>query len=383
MYQQAMQNVAAVVRARTPPIARAFCSYLARSRDPGIVPILLLWSEVEDEVDAMTVRMFREVELELSRAVEAGEIHTDDVGEGVTFDYDTRLVLPVLLTLGRLRMLARDVPGLRSFRDVDEELARESRQTTYHIVQALVDGDMRDAINDEEFEDFETNARPKSAVARIVQGRLEADVQAWLDDPGTPSEVRESYGHAVALSEGHQDDDVAFRDMLDRYHAASDEAPDELAEACEAIRRNYKFADPDSEMSLFDDEDLSRPYFVTQYLRVGILYEDMLNMYEADLGIDLGDDFKRSIVLMIIAAQVGLDDTDDYPEDRRTQLTPVTAELNLAETPEAGVETLRDVVVGYLKRADDCAPDHLTRMAIEYIRQQSLDRLDALSTYAE
>jgi hypothetical protein len=369
-----MQEVAVTARSRIPPIARAFLRYVSRSRDPSVVPLLMLRSEVDADIEAMTGRMFREVELELDAALDAGEIETVDVGGAVRFDYDTRLVLPALLTLGRLRVLANDVPGYRHVRDVDEDLARESRTTTYNIVQALVDGDMRDAINDEEYEDFETNARPKSRVAARAQARLAENVEAWFDQPDTPEAVREYYQHAVGLSEGHQDDDEAFRDLLDRYHAA--DGTDRAAVAAE-IRESYKFAEPDEPLGLFD-EDCSLPYFLTQYLRVGILYEDMLNMYEADLDVDLGDGFKRAIVLMVIAAQVGLDDTDDYPEDRRTQLTPVTAELNLADDTETGVENLRAVVLEYLDRAEQCSPDHLTRMAIEYIRQQSLDRLAAL-----
>ncbi|EJN61388.1 hypothetical protein [Halogranum rubrum] len=371
-----MQDVAVTPWSRIPPIARAFLRYVSRSPHPSVIPVLVLRSEVDDDIDAMTGRMFREVELELDSALAAGEVETVDVGDAVRFDYDTRLVLPALLTLGRLCVLANDVPIVRHVRDVDEELARESRTTTYNIVQALVDGDMRDAINDEEYEDFVTNARPKSRVAERAQARLAENVQRWFEKAETPAAVREHYEHAVDLSEGHQDDDEAFRDLLDRYHAT--EGTDR-ADVAEEIRESYKFAEHDEPLGLFD-ADSSLPYFLTQYLRVGILYEDMLNMYEADLDIDLGDDFKRAIVLMVIAAQVGLDDTDDYPEDRRTQLTPVTAELNLADDRETGVENLREVVVDYLDRAEACSPDHLTSMAIEFIRQQSLDRLAALPT---
>ncbi|SEO79943.1 hypothetical protein SAMN04487948_105210 [Halogranum amylolyticum] len=371
-----MQDVAVTARSRVPPIARAFLRYVGRSPDPGVVPVLLLRSEVDADIDAMTERMFSDVEVELERALAAGEIETVDVGTAVRFDYDTRLVLPALLTLGRLCLLANDVPLLRHVRDVDEELARESRTTTYNIVQALVDGDMRDAINDEEYEDFETNARPKSRVAARAQERLSENVSCWFESPDTPAAVREHYEHAVGLSEGHQDDDERFRDLLERYHAAEGEDRSTIADE---IRDSYKFAESADTLELFDD-DQSLPYFLTQYLRVGILYEDMLNMYEADLDVDLGHEFKRAIVLMVIAAQVGLDDTDDYPEDRRTQLTPVTAELNLAADQETGVANLRDVVVEYLDRAEACSPDHLTSMAIEFIRQQSLDRLAALPT---
>lgn len=374
-----MQDLAVAVRSRTPPIARAFLRYVSRSRDPGVLPILLLRSEVEGDIETMTERMFREVELELERGLGEGEIETVDLGEIVWFDYDTRLVLPALLTLGRLCLLANDVPLVRRVREVDEELARRSRTTTYNVVQALIDGDMRDAINDEEYDDFETNARPKSQVAERAQACLAENVHQWFADQGTPDAVREHYDRAVRLSEGHQRDDEAFRDLLERYHAADADGGDERTAVADEIRETYKFAEPEEPLELFED-DRSLPYFVTQYLRVGILYEDMLNMYEADLDVDLGRDFKRAIVFMVIAAQVGLDDTDDYPEDRGKQLTPVTAEVNLTPDRETGVENLREIVLEYLDRADECSPDHLTSMAIGYIRQQSLDRITALPT---
>ena len=111
-----MQDLAVAVRSRTPPIARAFLRYVGRSRDPSVVPMLLLRSEVDDDIESMTARMFREVELDLERAVDEGELETVGVGDTVQFDYDTRLVLPALLTLGRLCLVANDVPLLRRVR---------------------------------------------------------------------------------------------------------------------------------------------------------------------------------------------------------------------------------------------------------------------------
>jgi hypothetical protein len=338
-----------------PAVARALASHLAESPDPRVASVVLLRNEVEAEIESMTEELFLGVERDLDRAREAGELDPvpGAAGESTRFDYDTRLVMPAVLTLGRIHAAAGDVPVARLARDVDRDLVARGRETTRNVVRALLDGDMRDAINDDEYEDFESNLRPRETVAEIAQRHLEADVESWLDRPDTPEAVRASYDHAVELSERHQDEDDAFRGLLDDYLAA--DGPTAREAAGDAIRERY---------------------------RVGILYEDMLNMYEADLGTELGEGFKRAVVLMVIGAQIGLDDTDDYPEDRGSQLTPVTAELNLADDRESGIERVRAIVEAYLDRADACADsdDHLTRIAIEYIRQQSLDRIGSLSS---
>jgi len=341
--------------------------------------MVLLRNEVDSEIASMTERLFLSVERDLQRAREEGEVESvpGAADEQARFDYDTRLVLPAMLTLGRIHVEAGDVPLARLGRDVDHELVARGRETTRNVVRALLDGDMRDAINDDEYEDFETNLRPRERVAELAQESLQEGVEEWFARDETPEEVRAAYERAVDLSERHQDEDEAFRELLDRFN---DSAPDseERAAAAEAIRDEYKFADSEGADLFEAATDL--PYFATQYARVGVLYEDMLNMYEADLGVALGEGFKRAIVLMVVGAQIGLDDTDDYPEDRGTQLTPVTAELNLTDDRDVGTERLRRIVNAYLDRADDCADDgdHLTRIAIEYIRQQSLDRIERL-----
>ncbi|WP_128477664.1 hypothetical protein [Halorussus pelagicus] len=367
------------VRSRIPATVRALFGHLAESRDPRVVTMVLLRNEVESEIESMTERLFLSVERDLQRAREDGDLDPAPGAEDeqARFDYDTRLVLPALLTLGRIHVVAGDVPLARTGRDVDREFVARGRETTRNVVRALLDGDMRDAINDDEYEDFETNLRPRERVAELAQASLQEGVESWFDSEGTPPEVRAAYERAVELSERHQDDDEAFRDLLDRFHDSA-AGSDERAEVTDAIREEYKFADSEGADLFEAATDL--PYFATQYARVGVLYEDMLNMYEADLGVALGEGFKRAIVLMVVGAQIGLDDTDDYPEDRGTQLTPVTAELNLADDRAVGVERLRRIVNAYLDRADDCADDgdHLTRIAIEYIRQQSLDRIERL-----
>jgi hypothetical protein len=362
-----------------PAVARTLASHLAESPDPRVASVVLLRNEVEAEIESMTEELFLGVERDLDRAREAGELDPvpGAAGESARFDYDTRLVMPAVLTLGRIHAAAGDVPVARLARDVDRDLVARGRETTRNVVRALLDGDMRDAINDDEYEDFESNLRPRETVAEIVQRHLEADVESWLDRPDTPEAVRASYDHAVELSERHQDEDDAFRGLLDDYLAA--DGPTAREAAGDAICERYRDADLEDGDLFEADADL--PYFATQYARVGILYEDMLNMYEADLGTELGEGFKRAVVLMVIGAQIGLDDTDDYPEDRGSQLTPVTAELNLADDRESGIERVRAIVEAYLDRADACADsdDHLTRIAIEYIRQQSLDRIGSLS----
>lgn len=371
------------VRSRIPATVRALAAHLAETRDPRVLALVLLRNEVDSDIESMTERLFLSVERDLERARESGELDPEPGAEDerARFDYDTRLVLPAMLTLGRIHVLAGDVPLARVGREVDRDFVEQGRETTRNVVRALLDGDMRDAINDDEYEDFETNLRPRERVAEIAQQSLQEGVEAWFESDDTPRAVREAYDHAVELSERHQEEDRAFRDLLDRFHD-SEAGSDERDAAADAVRGQYKYAELEDE-SLFD-EVADLPYFATQYARVGVLYEDMLNMYEADLGVDLGTGFKRAIVLLVVGAQIGLDDTDDYPDDRRTQLTPVTAELNVAEDRATGVERLRDIVETYLDRADECADpdDHLTRIAVEYVRQQSLDRIEGLRSEA-
>lgn len=358
-----------------PPLARAFAAHVARTRDPYLVPVLLLRGEVDDEIDAVTADLFAKVEDSLASALAEGEVELAEGADEVRFDYDTRLVLPAMLTLGRIHERAGDVPLLRYVRRTNATLVREGRTVTREIVGALLDGDMRDAINDREYEDFETTVRPRSRVAELAQATLQSRVESWLGDPDTPEGVGRAYQHAVELSEGHQATDRQFRDLLSRYNDASG---DERASLGEEIEARYKYAAADEEPELFADER-HLPYFVTQYERVGVLYEDMLRMYESALGLSFGEPFKRAIVLMVIAAQVGLDDVDDYPEDRGKQLTPVTAELALSG-PEAGISNLRRVVEEYLDRAAGAADSHLAGMAIEYIRQDARDRFGDLES---
>lgn len=365
---------------RLPPELRAFGSYLLSSGDVGAIPMALLQRKIDGQMDEITERIFHDIERELDRATKRDVLEpiNGTTADGATFSYDTRLLLPAMITYGHLRTAAGDVPIVKRLpgKRINETLAESARETTYSITQALLDGDMRDAINDDEFTDFETNRRPKQKVATIAQRHLQSEVTAWLDSDGTPESVARHYDHAVTVSEAHQDDDPEFRALFDRLKRASSTENNSVVEE---IRNRYKFAEPKEDPTLFSRES-SLPYFTTQYERVGIIYEDMLGMYEGDVGIDLSAAFKRAVVLMVIAAQIGLDDTDDYPEDRHTQLTPVTAELGLASSTSEGVNNLKTIIETYLDQADFYASSAITRIAIEYIRQQSRIRIKKLQT---
>ena len=354
---------------RVPPLARAFGRYVSQHRDPYLVAVLALRNEVDETIDQVTADLFADVEAALERELDTGALELSEGAEEVRFDYDTRLVLPAMLTLGRVRELAGDVPYVRRVRRVDTELAEEGERVTHEVIRALLDGDMRDAINDDEYEDFETTVRPRSRAAEVAQATLQDGVEAWLSDPETPEGVANAYRHAVSLSESHQETDDSFRDLLERHANAEGAQRGRLADEIEA---RYKYAPARDASALFDEEAYV-PYFTTQYERVGILYEDMLKMYEAALDVELGESFTRSIVLMVIAAQIGLDDIDDFPEDRGEQLTPVTAELAL-KGPE-GLSDVGRLVDRYLDAAGAAAGTHLTGMAIAYIREEAHDRL--------
>lgn len=359
------------------PEVRALLSYSASNSTVSTLPMIQLRRETEAEMDRIKSDMFSEVERALADAVERGDLeHASSGVDEPRFRYDTRLLMPALLTLARLHIRAGDVPLHRRVpgRTPDRDLVRRSCRTTGFITRALLDGDLRDALNDEEYEDISTNLEPPRRVAEIAQDRLETTVEEWLDDPGTPAGVGRQYSHAVTVSESHQQVDDEFGDLLRRYHSVSDEQQETVTAE---IRDRYKFASPSEPPDLFDEE-MELPYFVTQYERVGILYRDMLGMYESDLHLEIDDGFKRAVVLMVVAAQIGMDDTDDYEEDRGSQLTPVTAELVLGPNAGDSVAELRRIVDHYLDGADEYAPDHLTGVAVEFIRQQSLDRLDDL-----
>ena len=276
----------------------------------------------------------------------------------VAFSYETKLVLPAKLTLG---YLYRELPPAEHGR---------AESMTRLAVEALIDGDVRDAINDDEFEDFavdfETDADDRRRIAEVAQAVLQDRVEEQFER--YDDAVRETYRWAVDISEAHQEQDPAFRELMSRAGDGDDGALDEIEET-------YKYADFEEPPELFTDEELELPYLKTQYDRVGVIYNAMIEMYRAaDLPVEPA--FQRSIVLAIIGAQVWLDDVDDYSADMADgQLTPVTAEYLLAEDDRVAYESVRRVGEAYLDRARDqatAADSPLTGIATEYIYRDGM-----------
>jgi len=326
-----------------PTSARAVLGYYA---DTGEFDYrsLRLQQRVESTTEAMVRDAFA--------AVEAAIAAEFDV-EFVEFSYDTKLVLPAELTLGYL------------YRHGDDDMRGEA--VTRLVIEALIDGDMRDAINDDEFDDFEVDFAitddDRRRVAEIAQqtlkDRVEEQFQAY------PDSVRAAYDWAVEISERHQTEDERFRELM---AAATD--GDEGAR--DRIRETYKFARFEDPPALFGADEVDLPYLKTQYDRVGVIYDGMIEMYR-EAGLAIEDAFKKSIVFAIIGAQIWLDDVDDYRADRREgQLTPVTAEYLLADDAAAAADSVVDISKRYLDLAKDHATavdSTLTGIGAEYIYQ--------------
>ena len=371
-------------RSVLPTSVRAAVGYYA---DTGTVDVdsLRLQGTVDDRSEAMIESVFDPVEAAIADAFDAPE---------VTFSYDTKLVLPAQLTLGhiyrkaRARAPAGSDPvelgpwadrgdrGPASFTDalaaVDwdsdpdpQELVDRAELFTRLVVEALIDGDMRDAVNDAEYEDFEVSIDlsegERAEVARLAQETLQAELAGRFD--AVPDGVIEAYDWAVEVSEAHQDRDEHFRALYERAREGE-------ADAATAIREEYRDAALETETDVFDAETRSLPYLKTQYARVGVIYDGMIEMYRA-AGLPVDTAFKRSIVLSIIGAQIWLDDVDDYPADVADgQLTPVTAEYVLADIDGAAYESVRSITDDYLDLAKRYAAESdapLAGIAAEYI----------------
>ena len=303
---------------------------------------LRLKSRVDDDVDGMIRTAFADVE----------EALAEEFGYGyVSFTYDTKLVMPAKLTLGYC------------YRHADDE--QTAQAVTRLAVEALVDGDMRDAINDDEFDDFEVDFEvsrsERAEIADIAQEVMQARVEeqfAQFDDG-----VREAYDWAVDISERHQDEDDQFRSWL----AAAEDGDED---ALDSIRSEYRDATFEETPAVFSEEDSDLPYLKTQYDRVGVIYDGMIEMYR-EAGLTVEDAFKRSIIYAIIGAQVWLDDVDDYLADMgEGQLTPVTAEYLLADSEREAHESVVAISEQYFDRAKreaTAAESTLTGIATEYI----------------
>ena len=326
-----------------PTSARAVFGYYA---DSGVFDAgsLQLKRRVDAAVEGMVRDAFRDVE----------EAIAEEFGHSyVSFEYDTKLLLPAKLTLGYL------------YREIDEQESHEAERITRLIVEALLDGDMRDALNDEEYDDFvvdfETTTAQRGRIAELAHEVLRARVESQFER--FPDEVRAAYDEGVAISEAHQEDDGRFRSLMGRARDG-DEA------ALASIEETYKYADFESEPELFSGDELALPYLKTQYDRVGVIYDAMMDMYRG-AGFEISIPFQRSIVLAIIGAQIWLDDLDDYEDDLADgQLTPVTAEYLLAESGAKAKAAVVEISESYLDRAREqatAADSALTGIATEYI----------------
>jgi hypothetical protein len=363
---------------RLPTAQRAILGYYAETGRFDY-RALAIKAAVDDALDAILAAAYGDIEDRL-----AAEFGVDDV----SFEYETKLTLPAELTLGYLyrRAHARSTPGYDPVADESSRLRsllaggsapsapanREARayveraeEATALIVQALLDGDMRDAINDDEFEDFVVTVPghpdpDRRRVATVAQTSLQEVVEAAFDR--APDAVREAYDAAVERSEAHQDRDDRFRELLA-------DAREGEPGATERIEREYKFAPVPAEAP-FDDRERDLPYLKTQYDRVGVIYDGMLDAYRG-IGFEIPPAFGTSIVLAIVGAQIWLDDVDDYHDDvAEGQLTPVTAEYALAASDAEAYENVRDVTHRYfdLARAHaEAAGSPLNGIAIEYI----------------
>ncbi|WP_318570836.1 hypothetical protein [Salinigranum marinum] len=389
-------------RDRVPTAQRAVLGYYAETGTFDY-RALALKSRVDDEIEEVLAELYGDVETALARAFDA---------DSVTFEYETKLTLPAELTLGYLfrRAQSRAAGGNDPVADTTQNglvgavlgrvpgpggrrasvthrpradrgaaaAAREAREMTAFVLYALLDGDMRDAINDDEFGDFVVDFEPAvpdadpRRVATVAQSCLQERVDAGFAD--YPDDVRAAYDHAVAVSEAHQEQDERFRDLLtaavDGDGGDGDAAALDPASARAAIDAEYRHRPMTDDGHPFTDGELDLPYLTTQYDRVGVIYHGMLEMYRA-AGFEIEPAFERSIVFAIIGAQVWLDDVDDYAEDvAERQLTPVTAEYALADTDRAAFETVVDVAETYFDRARayaDAADSTLTGIAVEYI----------------
>jgi len=305
---------------------------------------LLLKTQVDSTMEGMIDRIFDEI---------ADAIAEEFGYSDVTFEYDTKLLLPVELTLAYL------------YRHLDEENHDQAEEFSRLVTEALLDGDMRDAINDDEFEDFEVDVPvdrdDRRRIAELAQELLQARVEERLAE--YPDNVRERYEWAVDRSEAHQDQDDEFRQWMSA-------ARDGDEEAIEHIESEYKYATFEDKPALFTEEERSFPYLKTQYDRVGVIYDAMLQVY-LDAGFPVDESFRRAIVFAIIGAQIWLDDIDDYEDDlREGQLTPVTAEYLLADGEREASEAVVDISYQYLDRAKQeatVADSALTGIAVEYI----------------
>lgn len=387
------QRVAATIASRDwmPLSVRAVIGYYAES---GTLPIAAV------RLQRTTDRFIDETIGELYESIEA-EIATriDGAPRDVSFEYDTKLTLPAELTIGQVYYRSKKqtskgfdpvrkkvrTPLLEYFRfpfDKDYETKRRNafleeydvllekieraEEVTELVTAALIDGDIRDALTDKEYDDFYVNfsvegPEQRRQIAECAQETLQTFVENRFDqfDPS----VREAYEEAVEVSELHQERDQYFRELAERTRSGD-------SGARESIETEFKYADFDIPPEVFDKSELELPYLLTQYRRVGVIYKGMIEMYR-EAGIDIDQAFEKSIILSIIGAQIWLDDVDDYEADlRENQLTPVTSEYLLRERDADAFNSVVSISQQYLDGAKRYAAQSnspLAGIASDYI----------------
>ncbi len=368
-----------------PVSIRAVTRFYARTGNFDLTA-LRLQGWVEDTMEAFISEAFSAVERRLAEELS----YTD-----ITLEYDTKLTQPVELTLGYLYRQAlsqcdepinpvTETVGTSPLRSLlsrtstaRRDRLREQAADTFAFVEraeqmarlcteALIDGDMRDAINDDEYEDFETNKdlspAERAQVAKIAQACLQDRVTDQL--ASFPDTVADQYQRAVDRSNSHQATDEHFRELMARAIETDDQT------AIERIKSEYKYASYEDPPSVLTAEEQAWPYSKTQYERVGVIYAGMIEMFRA-ADLPIAESFKRAVVLSIIGAQIWLDDVDDFTADRAAQqLTPVTAEYLLADSDAQAYTTVRSIASQYFDQAITEAMQSqsaLTGIATEYI----------------
>lgn len=328
----------------------------------------------------------------------AEEIETELGYDSVSFSYETKLTLPVELTLAYVYRQAIDessdnynpvtnkssnplgdlfrIPFNKNHKGQRTERLRTETTNAVELVQraesvarlcteALLDGDMQDAINDQEYDDFiidkQVGDEELRDIAHIAQSCLHERVNELFSE--FPPAVQEHYDWAVERSNHHQATDEEFRDLLARAREGDDTAIEE-------IETRYKHASIEEPRTILTTTEQNLPYSKSQYERVGVIYAGMIEMFKA-AEIPIDDSFKRSVILSIIGAQIWLDDIDDYDADvTEGQLTPVTAEYTIADTKEIAYQNIVSITESYLEHAIMCALEsgsHITAIATEYI----------------
>jgi len=270
-----------------PPAVQAVLGYYGETATLSITSLRL--QRTADNFMTETIRkLYEPVESEIARQIDAAP-------RNVSFEYDTKLTLPAELTIGHVyyrakqqttknfdpvRMKAR-TPLMEYFRfpfDKKHETRRRNsfiqeyeavlntieraEDMTELVTAALIDGDMRDALNDNEYEDFQVNfpvtdPDRRREIAECAQRTLQSLVEERFKHFDT--DVREAYKEAVKISELHQERDQYFRELAANARVGEDVSNE--------IENEYKYKKFDEPPVLFDQSDLELPYLLTQYRR--------------------------------------------------------------------------------------------------------------------